>query len=123
VPKILDLARHKKHLDIVSDKFGSPTYTNDLAREIADFIKTGYFGKYHSVNSGNVNRYDVAQEILKIAGITDCELAPVSSERFKLSAPRPRMEALKNYNFELMNRKPMRNWKEALSEYIKSTLV
>jgi len=123
VPKILDLARQKKHLDIVSDKFGAPTYTNDLARVIADFIKTGYYGKYHSANYGCVNRYEVAKEILDIAGITDCKLTPVSSDRFPLPAPRPRMEALRNDNFELMNRKPMRNWKEALNEYIKSTLI
>ncbi|MDZ7859876.1 MAG: dTDP-4-dehydrorhamnose reductase [Candidatus Krumholzibacteriota bacterium] len=123
VPKILNLARREKKLDIVNDKFGSPTYTKDLALVIADFLKTGLFGRYHSANYGCVNRFEVAEEILNIAGINDCKLNPVSSDCFSLPAPRPRMEALRNYNFELIKRKPMRDWKEALGEYITTTLI
>jgi hypothetical protein len=33
------------------------------------------------------------------------------------------MEALRNYNFELMGKNPMRDWKEALSEYLRSELL
>ncbi|MBD3179850.1 MAG: dTDP-4-dehydrorhamnose reductase [Candidatus Latescibacteria bacterium] len=123
IPKILELASNRDVLDVVDDKYGSPTYTNDLAREISGVIRTGYYGRYHCANSGFVNRYEEAVEILKIAGITGCSINPVSSDRFNLPAPRPRSEALANYNLSLMGRKPMRSWREALSEYIVTELA
>ena len=123
IPKILELSRTSKTLDIVNDKFGSPTYTNDLAAEIAEVIRTGYYGRYHCVNEGYVSRYEEAEEILRIAGIAGCTLNPVSSARFELPAPRPRSEAMINYNLSLMGRKPLRNWREALSDYILSELI
>jgi dTDP-4-dehydrorhamnose reductase len=123
IPKILKLSRERDQLDIVEDKFGSPTYTLDLAREISEVIRTGYYGRYHCANEGFVNRYREAEEILRIAGITGCDLNPVSSDRFDLPAPRPRSEALRNYNLSLIGRNPMRNWREALSDYIRSELL
>lgn len=122
IPKILNLARDNSSIEVVDDKFGSPTYTEDLAREIADFVKTGAYGRYHCANTGCVNRFELAREIIRIAGIKECEVIPVPSSRFGLPAPRPRMEALRNYNFELMGRKPLRSWNDALEEYIRSFL-
>jgi len=123
IPKILRLSRENDVLDIVDDKYGSPTYTHDLAGEISEVIMTGHYGRYHCANHGYVNRYEEAEEILKIAGITGCRLNPVSSDKFSLAAPRPRSEALSNYNLSLMGRDPLRNWREALSEYILSELI
>ncbi|MFO7914290.1 MAG: dTDP-4-dehydrorhamnose reductase [Candidatus Krumholzibacteriales bacterium] len=123
IPRILELSRTSKTLDIVDDKFGSPTYTNDLAAEIAGVIHTGYYGRYHCVNEGYVSRYQEAEEILKIAGVSGCALNPVPSGRFDLPAPRPRSEAMINYNLSLMGRTPLRNWREALSDYILSELI
>ncbi len=123
VAKIIELARKKRELKIVDDKFGSPTYTTDLAGAAFDFIETGLYGKYHCVNIGCASRFEVAGEILRIAGIDQCRLVPVSSAEFPLPAPRPRMEALRNYHFELLGMNPLREWREALADYIRSTLV
>ena len=121
VSKIIKLAGEKDNLRIVNDKFGSPTYTVDLAGRIDSFIESGLFGKYHCVNSGCASRFDVAREILECAGIEDCELIPVPSSEFSYPAPRGAMEAMRNYNFELIGYEPMRSWQEALEEYIKSS--
>lgn len=123
VAKIIDLARENKSLSVVDDKFGSPTFTADLARASFDFIESGLYGKYHCVNVGCASRFEVAEEILRIAGITSCRLVPVSSAAFPLPAPRPRMEAMRNYHFELLDLDLLRDWREALEEYIRATLM
>ena len=119
VTKIIELARQRPQLKIVDDKFGSPTYTVDISVGMANLIETGLYGAYHMVNTGApASRYEVAQEILKHAGITTCELLPVSSAEFPLPAPRPRMEAGRNYQLALRGMQWMRPWKDAMAEYV-----
>ncbi len=122
VPKIIELARNNRELKVVDDKFGSPTYTVDLAGAILDFMESEMFGRYHCVNKGCVNRYQLASKILEVAGIDTCRLIPVSSDEFPLPAPRPRMEAMVNHKFELIGLDPMRNWDEAIGEYVKTLI-
>lgn len=123
VAKIVERARATRKLRAVDDKFGSPTYTLDLARAISSFMETGLYGKYHCANAGVASRFEMARVIVEAARITDCELIPVSSAAFPLPAPRPRMEALDNHNFELLGLTLMRGWKDALSEYVEETFV
>jgi dTDP-4-dehydrorhamnose reductase len=122
VAKIIELARNRSELKTVNDKFGSPTYTRDLARALIRLTQTGWFGVYHSVNTGEpCSRYEFAQKILEYAHITSCRLLPVSSAEFPLPAPRPRMEAGRNLHAELMGLELMRPWQVALREYISTT--
>lgn len=124
VAKIMDLASERTHLSVVNDKFGSPTYTRDFADGIEQLLQTGLYGTYHMVNSGGYcSRYEFAQAILEFAGITTCSLQPVSSAEFPLPAPRPRMEAARNYQLELRNWEWMRPWREALEEYVQTVLL
>jgi dTDP-4-dehydrorhamnose reductase len=119
VAKIVSLARQRPSLNIVDDKFGSPTYTADLSRGLLDLIETGLYGTYHMVGTGDYcSRLDFAQSILECAGIESCELLPVSSAAFPLPAPRPRMEAAQNYHLELIGRNSTRPWRESLREYV-----
>jgi len=123
VAKIIELARQRPELKIVNDKFGSPTYTRDLARALIQLTKTGWFGVYHAVNTGETcSRYEFAQKILEYAQVTSCRLLPVSSAEFPLPAPRPRMEAGRNLHAELLGLELMRPWPLALREYIVDVL-
>jgi dTDP-4-dehydrorhamnose reductase len=123
VAKIIDLARNRPELKIVNDKFGSPTYTRDLARALIQLTRTGWFGVYHSANTGEpCSRYEFAQKVLEYAQVTSCRLLPVTSAEFPLPAPRPRMEAGRNLHAELMGLELMRPWQVALREYVSTTL-
>jgi dTDP-4-dehydrorhamnose reductase len=123
VAKIVEKARTGGTLRAVDDKFGSPTYTVDLARAITSFMETGLYGKYHCANVGVASRLEMARVILNAARITGCELLPASSTDFPAPAPRPPMEALENHNFELLGLSLMRPWKEALVEYVEQTFA
>jgi dTDP-4-dehydrorhamnose reductase/4-ketoreductase len=63
----------------------------------------------------------MAEEIVRAAGIADCRPVPISSDAYPLPAPRPRMEALRNMRFEQLGMRPMRDWREALDEYVRAT--
>ncbi|MEM7330576.1 MAG: dTDP-4-dehydrorhamnose reductase [Chloroflexota bacterium] len=123
VAKIIELAQERDSLSVVNDKFGSPTFTYDIADGIEKLANTGLYGTYHLVNSGELcSRYEFAKTIIQIAGITTCEIHPVNSAQFPLPAPRPRMEAAQNYALELRGLNWQRNWHDALTEYIKTVL-
>jgi dTDP-4-dehydrorhamnose reductase len=123
VDKIGRLAQERPELKVVNDKFGSPTYTVDLAHGIMALVATGQYGIYHMVNTGPpATRYEVAQAVLQYADITGCELREVRSVEFPLPAPRPRMEAGRNLAAELIGLPPMRPWREALKAYVQTTL-
>jgi dTDP-4-dehydrorhamnose reductase len=123
VAQIIDLASQRGELDIVDDKFGSPTYTYDISSGVERLVHTGIYGTYNMVNTGGYcSRYEFAQKILEYAGVTTCELRPVTSAKFPLPAPRPRMEAARNYNLELRGLNWMPPWQDALKKYIQSVL-
>lgn len=119
VAKIIALAQSRPSLNIVDDKFGSPTYTVDLARGLLDLIETDLYGVYHMVGTGGYcSRLEYARAILEYANVQSCQLHPVKSAAFPLPAPRPRMEAGVNYHLELMGKNQIRPWREALHEYV-----
>ena len=122
VGRIVDLARARSELMVVRDKFGSPSYTKDLSSGILQLMETEQYGTYHMVNTGPAcSRFEIAEKALEYAKIDTCRLIPCSSAHFPLAAPRPRMEAGRNYNLELMGLHLMRPWEDALKEYIETT--
>jgi len=122
VGKIISLARQGKPLQVVNDKFGSPTYTKDMAEGILKLVGTGWYGTYHLANEGCCSRYEYACKVLELAGVEGYPVKPVSSEAFPLPAPRPRMEAIRNYLLHLLRLDWMRPWDEALEDYIRNHL-
>jgi dTDP-4-dehydrorhamnose reductase len=118
VGKIVRLANKQDKLQAVNDKIGSPTYTVDFSRTIADLIETGYYGLYHCTNKGFGSRFDVARKIVELLGRSDVVVEPVSSAHFPLPAPRAMSEMSRNYKLELLGLDKTRRWEDALQEYI-----
>lgn len=121
VMKILEqVIEGKKTLYVVTDKWGTPTYTHDFALNLFELLDRKEYGTYHMVCEGSGTRYDVAQEILNICGRTDIKMIAVDSDFFKEEyfAPRPRSEMMINENLEKLGLNKMRPWEVALNEYI-----
>jgi dTDP-4-dehydrorhamnose reductase len=111
----------KKELFIVNDKDGTPTYTQDFAKNVKALIEKEYWGLYNMVCGGETSRYEVLTELLEILNLTDkIKLNIVTSDYYaqEYFAPRPPSERLVNKKLDLRNLNLMRNWKEALKEYI-----
>jgi len=111
----------KKELYIVNDKDGTPTYTQDFAKNVKALLKKEYWGLYNMVCGGQTSRLEVTQELLKILGLEKkVKINIVTSEYFKETyfAERPPCERLVNKKLELRGLNLMQNWKVALNEYI-----
>jgi dTDP-4-dehydrorhamnose reductase len=125
VHKIMQqLKEGKKELFVVDDKNGTPTYTYDFASTVKQLIEHEFWGVYNCVCHGMTSRLEVAEEILKITGLTnDVKITCVNSEYFATEyfAERPASERLVSAKLELRGMSQMRNWRLALKEYIENT--
>ena len=75
------------------------------------------YGIYHISNSGSVSWYEYAKTILKIVGVKT-NITPISSEELGRPARRPAMSVLDNSKFNAFTGHKMRDWREALKEYL-----
>ena len=114
---MLELAKDHSELTVVYDEVGTPTYTADLAGGIADLIETEYYGIYHLTNSGSCSWCEFSRYIFEIAGV-DVKVIPVTAAEFARPAPRPSYSVLENKNWIEHGFKPLRNYKQAIKEYI-----
>ena len=114
---MLELARNHSEISVVYDEVGSPTYTPDLAYGISQLIETDYYGIYHMTNSGSCSWCEFAKYIFEVAG-SDVEVIPVTASEFARPAPRPSYSVLENKKWVEKGFKPLRNYKQAVKEYI-----
>ena len=118
VETMLRFAKEKEELRVVNDQVFSPTYTEDLARKIAQLIDTEYYGTFHITNNGACSWYEFTKEILSSAGLKT-PVVPITSEEYPQKAKRPSFSVLDNYHLRLMGMDDMRHWREALEDYLR----
>ena len=104
---------------VVNDQIGTPTYTPDLAKLLADMAETEKYGYYHASNEGGyISWYDFCCEFYRQYGLTT-KVMPVTTEEYGLSrAARPfnsRLDKskLKDNGFELLP-----DWRDAVRRYL-----
>lgn len=118
IDKILAAAREKPVLTVVADQFFSPTFTKDAAKKIMELVKTDLYGTYHITNSGWCSWFQLAEQALKLAGV-NTEIEPVLSSSYGEGVRRPAFSALENYHLKLQGFELLRDWEEALFDYMK----
>ena len=117
VKAILRKAKQTGALKVVNDQFGNPTSAADLAHHLLEIAQGNRYGVYHCTNNGICSWYDFACEIVRLAGIP-CEVAPCGTEDYPYVAHRPAYSALDNMMLRLTSGDHMRDWKDALAEYM-----
>lgn len=122
VKTMLNLAREKSEVSVVDDQVGSPTYTKDLARFLAELIQTELYGIYHASNSGFCSWFDFARAVFKLAGLEQIKVRPISTAELNRPAPRPAYSVLDNYCIRLQGLHALRPWEDALREFLSAML-
>lgn len=121
VKTILNLSKNHDEVTVVDDQVGNPTSANDLAYEILKIALTDNYGIYHVTNEGICSWADFASAIMQKAH-TRCRVERCSSKEYKLlhpeSADRPHFSSLKNKHLEDSIGNEMRNWQDALGNYL-----
>jgi dTDP-4-dehydrorhamnose reductase len=111
-------ARRGEPIRVVNDQVVTPTYTVDLANQIARLLSTERFGLFHITNEGSCSWYEFARAVLEISGI-EGDLSPTTSELYKSPAIRPKYSVLENARLKELGLNEMRHWREALAAYLK----
>jgi len=114
---MLELSQNHSEITVVYDEVGTPTYTPDLAYGISQLIETDLYGIYHLTNSGSCSWCEFAKYIFEIAQ-KDVNVIPVTASEFSRPAPRPHYSVLKNKKWADNGFEPLRDYKDAISEYI-----
>lgn len=118
---MLNMGEKHDTLSVVCDQIGTPTYTLDLARLLADMIETEKYGYYHATNEGGyISWYEFACEIFRQAGM-DVTVVPVTTAEYGVSqAARPFNSRLDKSKLIQNGFKPLPDWKDALSRYLQA---
>ncbi len=120
IKTMLNIGKKYDTLRVVNDQIGTPTYTFDLARLLADMVETDKYGYYHATNEGGyISWYDFACEIFRQAGY-DTKIIPVTTAEYGLSkAARPFNSRLDKSKLAANGFEPLSDWKDALARYLK----
>lgn len=120
ISKILTLARERESIQVVSDQIGAPTPTADVVRAILCLLENQTEGLYHFAADGFASRYEVAEFIVRLAGL-ETKVLPCLSSAFPTPAVRQR-----NSRFDCARidriidfKRPL--WRDALRDFIHSS--
>lgn len=121
---MLNVGKKYDTVRVVNDQVGTPTYTLDLARLLVDMIETEKYGYYHATNEGGyISWYDFCCEIYRQAGY-ETKVVPVTTAEYGLSkAVRPFNSRLDKSKLVEMGFEPLPEWKDALSRFLRETVM
>lgn len=111
---MLEMGKKNKEIKVVDEETSCFTYAPDLAKKTKEIIDSKKpFGIFHVVNSDPCTWYEAVLELYKQAKIK-AKVIPVPDSEFPRPAKRPFYSVLINTKLN-----PMRNYKEALKEYLR----
>ncbi len=122
VKTMLKLSANHDTLRVVSDQYGSPTYTYDLARLLVDMILTEKYGVYHATNEGICSWYEFACAIFREAGIS-VNGVPVTTEEYGARAKRPANSRMSKEKLTEAGFERLPSWQDALKRYLQDLKV
>lgn len=117
IKTMLRLAETKNKISVVNDQVGSPTYTVDLAKLLADMAATEKYGVYHASNEGFCSWAEFAREIFEQAGI-DIEVDGIPTIEYPTPARRPFNSRLSKKSLDEAGFNRLPTWQDAVKRYL-----
>jgi len=118
--RILRAARGRAELSVVEDEFGSPTWSMELSRILADMALRGSLGPlYHVAGGGACSRYELTAALFGRLGIDTVKLGRVKATAFPSRVRRPANSALASECLERDGFAPLRPWEQALDDFVR----
>ena len=121
VKTVRRVIKERGSITVVNDQRGNPTNANDLAHHLLKLGVTEEYGVYHCTGEGECSWYDFAAKIAEYSGYKDA-VFPCSTkeynEKFNVPTKRPEYSSLMNMGLICTVGNEMRDWQDALKEYI-----
>lgn len=122
---MLKLFQNKKNINVVSDQYGSPTYTKDLANFIIKIIHSGCkkYGIYNYANKGKTSWFKFAKEIYKQTKKmniinNDTKIIPIKSDEYIFNTKRPKNSYLSKKKTKKIFKIKIPLWKKSLYNFL-----
>jgi len=113
-----------KRVRAIVDICASTTYVEDLIQRMLEILATRRYGTYHVVNEGLCSYYEFALEAGRLVKLNreqlDRLIEIVHEGDMKRIAPRPRYTPMRCLLSEQLGLTPMRDWRAALADYVRS---
>ena len=134
VKTIIELAKNKSALTVVSDQLGSPTSSRWIAKSTHKILnklqENDCYGTYHVVCDGVTNWFTFAQNILLILEKKTYEkklefnqLTPIKSDEYPTKAKRPKNSVLSYQKLKSLLDISPPSWKNELNRVIDSIIL
>jgi dTDP-4-dehydrorhamnose reductase len=114
---IIARARAGGRVRVVDDQVVSPTWTRELARQIALLVDGAPPGLYHATADGETTWYQAACAAFSALGI-DVVVEPISTQSWGSPTPRTLYSVLAHQALDDLGLYRMRTWRDALHEWL-----
>ena len=119
IKTMINVGKTHDTVRVVNDQIGTPTYTKDLARLLADMAESEKYGFYHATNEGGyISWYDFCCEFYRQYGL-ETKVIPVTTAEYGLSvAKRPYNSRLEKSKLRKAGFEPLPVWQDAVRRYL-----
>jgi dTDP-4-dehydrorhamnose reductase len=111
----------------IKDTWASVTYVEDLASRVEEILALCVSGLFHVVNEGVCTYEEFAREAARLVGLSEEEAATLietfAESEMRRAATRPRYTPLRSLASQQLGLAPLRDWREALAEYVRNDKV
>jgi dTDP-4-dehydrorhamnose reductase len=116
---IIERTRRGEKLKAISDAYGTPSYSPDLARRLRELARLDLPGTFHVVNAGEgVSYEEFARAALDLASYASTNLESVGMDSLQRPAQRPRNSRLKCLLSAAIGLNPLPFWKDSLRDFV-----
>jgi dTDP-4-dehydrorhamnose reductase len=119
---MLKLAKERDEVRVVDDEVLTPTFTEDIAKQMVSLREMKSYGLYHATAQGSCSWYEFAAKIFELSGVK-VKLSVANPGDFPMKVPRPKYSVLENAGLKSLNLDIMPNWEDGLRRYLKKVLA
>jgi len=114
---MLKLAKERDEVRVVDDEELTPTFTEDVAKQVVSLREVGKYGLYHATAQGSCSWYKFAHKIFSLSG-AKVKLLIADPNEFPMKVPRPKYSVLENAGLKAFNLDIMPHWEDGLRRYL-----
>jgi dTDP-4-dehydrorhamnose reductase len=114
---MLKLSKERDEVRVVDDEVLTPTFTEDIAKEIVSMREVKEYGLYHATAQGSCSWYKFAVKIFELSG-AKVKLSVAGPNEFPMKVPRPKYSVLENAGLKASNIDIMPSWEDGLRRYL-----
>jgi dTDP-4-dehydrorhamnose reductase len=114
---MLKLAQERPEIRVVDDEILTPTYTYDIARQVAILVENRACGLFHGTAQGACSWFEFAEKIFAKTG-TRANLQKALPGEFASKVARPSYSVLENAGLRAFGIDVMPTWQDGLERYL-----